>query len=336
MTALTFKSIAGVFLAATLASFAAAEETFAVFKSNDRGQSWTRSDAGMPRRSRINAFGSSGEVLFAGTDSGIFTTRDKALTWQPATGAAMASGRIISFAALGQSVFAGIDGKGLLVSPDGGASWASERKYPSEKVRCLLALDGKIYAGTEASGVFVTTGVGQPWTQLAAGLPSYAQVFALSAVKGRLFAGLYSRGLYAWDELKRVWVKTGLLTPLALASVQETLIAGHNPGGLYWSGDWGASWSKGGAEGHASGPLVPLPSEGSGELSSEAAVWELGSGHGLVFAGASAGIYYSEDRGRTWKRARRGLPENSPGIAFLVTPDAILAGTLLTRRDGEH
>ncbi len=48
---------------------------------------------------------------------------------------------------------------------------------------------------------------------------------------------------------------------------------------------------------------------------------------GVIFAGASTGIYYSEDRGRTWTRARTGLPERSPGIAFLVEGTFILAGT---------
>lgn len=329
MTSTSFLAIAALLVAATFTNSAAGAEAFAIFKSNDGGRSWMRADAGMPGRSRINAFGSAEGVLFAGTDAGIFTSRDEALSWQPATGAAMSSDRILSFATLGRRVFAGTDGKGLLVSSNGGASWALERTFPSQKVRCLLAHYGKVYVGTETLGVFASNDTGQPWTHLAAGLPSHAQVFALSAVKGKLFAGLYSRGLYAWDEQKHSWAKVGAVTPLALASVQDTLIAGHNPGGLYWSGDLGASWSKGVAESHAVDPLVSLHSDDSGELSSEAPVWELGSDDGLVFAGASAGIYYSEDRGRTWARARRGLPERSPGIAFLAKRGLVVAATLL-------
>jgi hypothetical protein len=247
----------------------------------------------------------------------------------------MSSGRVISFAALGLRVFAGTDGKGLLMSADRGRSWTLERTFPSEKARCLLAHDGKVYAGTDADGVFAWSNVGQPWTPLSAGLPSQGQVFALSAVRGRLFAGLYGRGLYAWDKQKNSWVKTGPVTPLALASVRDTLIAGHNPGGLYWSGDLGASWSKGLAAGRAVDPLVSFHSDDSGELSSEAPVWELGSGNDLVLAGAAAGIYYSTDRGRTWRRARKGLPEESPGIAFLLKRDFVLAGMLIKESNRE-
>src|SRR5260221_762889 len=79
------------------------------------------------------------------------------------------------------------------------------------------------------------------WCPLTGGDPG-GQIFALSAVKGRLFAGLYGQGLYAWDEQKSAWVKSGPVTPLALVSVHDTLIAGHNPGGFYWSGDLEASW----------------------------------------------------------------------------------------------
>ena len=66
----------------------------------------------------------------------------------------------------------------------------------------------------------------------------------------------------------------------------------------------------------------------------DASVWALGSGDELVFAGASTGIYYSEDHGRTWARARTGLHDESPGIAFLVEPTFILASTQVNEKRG--
>lgn len=320
--------------AVALISFTAAADTFAVFKSMDRGQTWSRADAGMPERSRINAFGSVDGTLLAGTDSGIFTTTHEALSWQRTQGAAMSSGRITSFATLGQRVFAGTDGKGLLASSDRGGSWVAEPSFPSTKVRCLLTHGGEIYAGTDSNGVFASKDAGQRWIHISAGLPSQAQIFALSAVRGRLFAGLYSQGLYAWDEVKESWGKIGAVTPLALTSVQDALIVGHNPGGIDASEDGGVSWSKG----EASGPAIGLPetifSDVAGELTPYAPVWGLGSDDHLALAGASAGIYYSENRGRTWARARNGLPERSPGLTFLLTPRLILAGTLMRGSDG--
>jgi hypothetical protein len=72
-----------------------------------------------------------------------------------------------------------------------------------------------------------------------------------------------------------------------------------------------------------------LDSDASGELSPVAPVWELGADDALVLAGAGAGIYYSEDRGQTWTRARKGLPERSPGVAFVLKQDLILAAAVI-------
>jgi photosystem II stability/assembly factor-like uncharacterized protein len=315
-------------LALVLTSVATAAEVYAVFKSEDRGRSWVRSDSGIPGGARINAFGSLEETLFAGTNSGIFTSGDGARTWAPATGVAMSSGRIINFATQEGQVFAGTDGGGMLVSSDRGKTWNVNATFPSRKVRCLLVHEGKLYAGTDSEGVFISSDGGQLWSQLQQGLPAHSQVFALSGVGGRLFAGLYSKGLYARSGREDRWSKTGPISPLVLAAIDGTLVAGHNPGGLYWSSDLGASWSKGIAV--ANGHGESLPAGDSEELSSEAPVWELASHDGLVLAGASTGIYYSEDRGRTWSRARKGLPDKSPAVAFHLKRNFILAGTQIT------
>lgn len=303
-------AIAGMLLLLPFAGLPAAAE-HAVFKSTDRGRSWARADAGIPGGPRINAFGSLGETLFAGTNEGIFLSRDEARSWQPASGLAMSSGRILSFAGLGKRVFAGTD-SGLLVSADGGKSWARDATFPDLKVRSLLAHQEKVYAGTEADGVFASSGDGKAWLPLGTGLPERAQVFVMAASGGRVFAGLYSKGLYVWNEQERRWTKSGPVFPLALAATAGHLFAGHNPGGLHWSADVGVSWSRG---------------TGDAELQGPAPVWEMAASEELVIAGSGGGIYYSEDRGRTWTRARTGLPAESPGIAFLLKPTFVLAGT---------
>jgi hypothetical protein len=318
-----------ILFAGSVGSAAAGE--YAVFKSVDRGRSWIRSDAGMPHRSRINAFASADEAVFAGTDSGIYVSTNQARSWERATGAALSSCRVISLAALGQRVFAGTDGDGIMISEDKGQRWVPNTAFPAKKVRCLLAFDGNLYAGTERSGVFFSNDGGHSWAELP-GLPAHSQVFALSAVDGRLFAGLYSQGLYSWIGQNRHWERVGPVFPLVLAAIDHTLVAGHNPGGLYWSDDLGASWSKGTAS--SSKTFLAPVAKGSGDLPAEAPVWELASDNELIFAGAASGIYYSEDRGRTWAGAATGLPPDSPGVAFLVKRALVLAATPFSSSGG--
>lgn len=294
----------------------AAKPRFAVYKSVDRGVSWTQSDTGLPGDVRINAFATLDDTVLAGTDSGIFRSTHAAQSWNPTPGLSPASGRILSFAVLGGRVFAGTD-RGLQVSADGGVTWSAVTAFPNVQLRSLGVRGTELFAGTDTRGVLVSRDGGVRWNPTGPGLPPDAQVFAMESVNGAVFAGLYSRGLYVWDPTQASWRKTGSVTPLALAAVDGTLVAGHNPGGLHWSSDGGVSWS------HARGPIgnpLSVP-----ELSDAAPVWQLTGGEGLAIAGAASGVFTSEDRGRTWVAAHSGIPDGSPGIAFAVSSDWVLA-----------
>jgi len=141
---------------------------------------------------------------------------------------------------------------------------------------------------------------GKSWTIVNDGLPWDSQVFALARVGETVFAGLYGQGLYRLAPGSAAWRKVAPVSPLALASTGQTLVAGHNPGGIFWTEDVGQIWQ----------PAHGLPSF--------APVWAMASNQDQVFAGVADGIYYSEDGGREWARAIHGLPERSAGIAFAV------------------
>jgi photosystem II stability/assembly factor-like uncharacterized protein len=325
----------GALLLFLLAGFfirAQAAEVSRVFRSADRGRSWSRSDQGLPSHDRVNAFASTGDLLLAGTDSGLFISRDRGLTWLRSRGAASFSGRVTAFATLGAYLYLGTDHGGVLQSSDLGKTWSVNGSFPSKNVRSLLGHQRKLYVGTDAEGVFVSSDQGRSWKRLQHGFPERVQAFALGAMRDTVFAGLYSQGLYRWDDRAASWVKTGSVSPLTLAAVGDTLVVGHNPGGIYTSEDLGATWSK--PTSHAAGLLTSLVGDQLDELPSNAPVWELASSKDSVFAGAGSGIYYSEDKGRTWTRARSGLPEKSPGVAFLLNGDLILAATFGREAEG--
>jgi photosystem II stability/assembly factor-like uncharacterized protein len=311
-------SLAAHVLAFEVAAMAQTDH-YAVFSSHDRGRTWSPSHDGLPSSARINAFGVVRSALLTGTDNGIYISHDQGFHWKLASGAATDSGRILSFTTMAGSVYAGTDKGGVLASSDGGVTWVANAGVPFGKVRALLAQDGALYAGTDGQGVFVSRDGGRSWVPISAGLPSGGQIFTLAALKGRVFAGLYSKGLYVWMEQGQpTWHKIDTVSPLVLATTGETLLAGHNPGGIFRSDDSGATWLRG---------EIPR-SENLGT----APVWELGGGANFALAGVSSGIYYSEDQGRTWQLARQGLPDGSPGIAFLVDRDFALAGVSVRPR----
>ncbi len=173
-----------------------------------------------------------------------------------------------------------------------------------------------------------------------AGLPANAQVFALTSIEGQLFAGLYAKGLYGWSESEEKWTQVGGaagIKPLALAVSDGVLIAGHNPGGIYWSGDRGGSWQRwspleegGNASTFDSILTGVAESAKMKELPViEAPIWEMAADWKLAIAGASDGIYLSKDLGRTWTRATSGLPAHGPGIAFHIGKGVIFAAVHL-------
>ncbi|HVK59532.1 MAG TPA: hypothetical protein VM735_12180, partial [Candidatus Kapabacteria bacterium] len=175
---------------------------YSIFRSHDQGRSWSRSDAGLPRTSRVNAFVSSGPNIIAGTDAGIFISSNRAGIWHKTSTLAAQSLRITSLATIKPStgltnlVFAGTYQGDLLASTDHGANWQRNLKFPVRNIRSLHALEGTLYVGTDSDRVYKSDDQGQSWTHLSAGLPALAQVFALTSVDGHLFAGLYAQGLY--------------------------------------------------------------------------------------------------------------------------------------------
>lgn len=335
--------VLGTLILLLLANFASAESVrqYSLYLSHDQAQSWSRSDLGLPRESRINAFAASGRTFLAGTDSGIFISTNSAKTWQPAT--ETKSHRVLSLATLDQQTFAGTM-NGLLTSTNSGVTWQRNPSFPKQVIiRSLHALDGSIYVGTDAHHVYQSSDRGQSWNHLTAGLPPLSQIFALTSLNGRLFAGLYAKGLYTWDTIQKTWLQLGAsahIAPLALAATDSTLIAGHNPGGIYSSDDLGGTWSSWNFASHSEipNPSFPIPNSSAASASPifsfqssifnsspEAPIWEMSANSKIALAGAGDGIFYSTDHARTWTRATTGLPVQSSGIAFLIQENLVLA-----------
>lgn len=288
---------------------AAVPPEHAIFKSADRGLTWTRAGSRLPGNPRINTFGATKDAIFAGTEAGIYASGDEGRTWKKTS----VTAHTLSFATSGSTIYAGTQSSGLLASTDQGLGWTPVAGLASRNIRSLLTVQGRVYAGTGADGVMVSNDRGTTWTTQNAGLPAHSQIFAMASISDAVFVGLYAKGLYTWSGTEQRWNKAGEVKPLVLAPVGGTLAVGHNPGGLHWSEKPRSSeWTK------ASGDFEPT-----------APVWSMASDDKLVLAGMADGIFRSEDRGRTWSRTLQGLPAKSPGVSFLVQGNIVYAGVVI-------
>ncbi len=183
-----------------------------VFRSDDRGDSWTRigEDLGGGRslvtlaESRLRA-----EVLFAGRGDGqVHVTVDGGASWTRA--GVLPPGelhRLVASRHAEDRVYACIRGRGwgglVLVSDDRGGSWRDlSAQLPPEPVHVLVEdpRDRRVlYVGTEA-GVLVSTNEGRAWESLSNHLPTAVVMdlaFQDSALQ--LIAATHGRGLFLLD-----------------------------------------------------------------------------------------------------------------------------------------
>lgn len=246
-------------------------------------------------------------------------SRDAGEHWQPAQKGLGTESRVLCLTAHASRVFAGTHRHGVLFSDDEGMTWSAVNAGLTDGyVRSLLVVGTTLYAGTDTKGVFVSENNGTSWRSQPAGLPESSQVFDLAAVDGRVFAALYSKGLYRWEVERGVWVKSGEVVPLELVAAGETLVVGHNPGGIFVSDAQGKIWQDGNAGLPADAPIWTLAAEGE-------RVW-VGTTGRVGLDSDVIGLFVSQDRGKSWTRSDVGLPPASAAVSFVVTRQFILAG----------
>lgn len=299
---------------------------YGVFFSFDAGMSWVRSDAGLDIKIRVNDLEPTGKGVIAATDSGLYMRLNgPGGDWQEVRDVPMMKSRILDLASRGGGIMAAATAtRGLWMSLDGGFSWVKNDKCPSEELRSLWINEEGMWVGTEAKGVCFSGDMGQSWQERNEGVPELAQIFAMVQVSEVLYAALYQHGLIRWDRSTMSWRKSGQVTPLVLAASDKNIVIGHNPGGIFWSPNAGTTWNMGLPESDL--PMAFACAAGTGDgLPIDAAVWQMAGRNETILAGAAAGVYISHTHGRTWTKVTGGIPANSPGIAFALESDRIIA-----------
>jgi len=256
-----------------------------LWRTDDWGARWTRV-VGNPSGVRVDTIGAVRAVLprgpevYVAGDAGLFVSTDFGDTWQVLSATGGIRSLLLSrWPQADPTVFAGTD-QGLLRSRDGGRTFEPTALGGASVDR--LEWPGPALVVASARGVLVTTDEGRTLSGPGPGLPE-------GAVRAIVLSSFFGAD------------------PVAFAAPES--------GGVYRSGDGGATWSPAGLAGERVSDLV----------------W-LGP---FLYAAGSGGLHRSEDAGRSWTRLSLA-PAEPRRLVFPLAPAAGLEAFLATSRGVYH
>ena len=226
-------------------------------------------------------------------------------------------------------LLAATQGRGVLRSPDSGATWTAAIAGVDSAwvVRFDPQQPATAYAGTQTSGLYKSVDEGKSWTAVNKGLNNL-DVRSIDFGTGLIVAGT-AQGIYYSSDGAAAWHSLGLesLDVAAVAVLAKTsgvtLFAGADNGSaasgyLFKSEGLGGSWAvlKGNFPGDAVVATLAVASGPSGGTDPP------------VLAGTSQGLFRSDDRGVTWSPLN-GLPTTDFNMALFnpANPDQIYVGS---------
>lgn len=289
-----------------------------VFKSTDKGATWTAVNAGLVSTAIRALLLAPDGTLYAGTDSGgVYKSTNKGGIWTAANGG-VATKMVNALARTPNgTLYAATDG-GVFRSTDKGATWTigapavSGGDFNIFTNALALAPDGTLYAGTEGYGVFISTDKGATFAPTNVNF-GFVKSLAL-APDGTLYAGK-DKGLYKSTDKGVTWTDASGGYASLISKVEAlfvapdgTLYAGMSNWGVYRSMDRGTTWTQ--------------------EASSKVSILTIFvAPDGVRYVGTSYGVYRSAGKGLPWTTANVGLLY-ATSAALMFTPDGTLyAGT---------
>jgi len=276
-----------------------------LFKSTDRGASWSPLGTGGFFVTALAADPANPGTLYAGSHSGVFRSADGGSTWTAASGGlpagadvtallAPAPGTLYAALTQGRKVFRSTDGGGHWQRVSRGITSAALTTFAAGPNPAVLYVAAN--AGASGSGsLFRTADGGAHWQRADSGLPADIQALAVNPRSLALFAGSRIAGVFRSGDGATTWkaASHGLRAVPADAVVADPkrpaiLFAGTPDFGLIKTVDGGASWQGTGVSLGAREPLAIDPRRPA-----------------TIYASSrDTRLLRSRDGGRSWQRIR--------------------------------
>ena len=297
-----------------------------IYKSVDAGGKFTggvgvNKTQGIPstaRRTRVLMQDPNNEnTVFAGTTEGLYRTFDAGKYWMQTTGSDVIVNDVYVDPANSKHVLLATDRRGVLVSEDGGDSFApSNAGFSARQITAFTAdanHSATVYIGVvndkDAGGVFVSRTGALSWQHISDGLDGH-DIFALGqAPDGTVLAGT-EHGIYRLKDA--LWTRVG--ADAKAAQVSAVVSTGI---------------TKSAVRGKPGRPIAravqPVKARGAAAVVKDfnGSVYGFTTMGETVFAATSQGLLKSANSGMTWSEVNDSLPDGAEFVTSQGTTVAV-------------
>lgn len=282
-----------------------------VYRSDDGGAIWIKRSNGLEGQAEdVYALTTHANRLYAGTDDGVYVTNDGGAVWTPINEGLDEQG--LSVRALWShngALYLGSDQGGVRRLNEAAGRWDAVNaglEGQALHINDLRGYNGALYAATGA-GVFRFSAAQQRWEAFNAGVvPTGASSEALATAGGSLYQATGALRVYRLDDATGQWtlVSAGLPEtpsdlPLFMTSHESRLLIGTT-NGIYRSNAERTTWTYSSA-GLEAAQVTSL----------------LYDGDQLYSSTLGAGVYRSNDDGRTWDQIIDGLTGGARNVNWI-------------------
>jgi photosystem II stability/assembly factor-like uncharacterized protein len=271
-----------------------------LFRSDDRGATWTKSGPGVTDPFILSLVTGKDGAIYAGTfRGGVFRSRDQGDSWHPIN-RGLKRHEVKTLVAVGDEIYAGTaDGAYRLNMADD--RWLVVTSGLDEVLVHALVQspDGTLYAGTSGKGVMRFRADSSGWVRMRHGLKdhegmveNFIRVLTIDP-EGAIYAGTFDGGVFRSTDAGMTWRPISRALPndsirgILFNSRGLFVATGH---GIFKTTDKGRQWT----------------SLNNG-LTSMAVQVLIESEAGTLYAGTNAGAFRSDDDGKTWIAINQGL-----------------------------